>query len=115
MTPPYHARIFGDSIRPRVPSTFRASYHEAFSAVKPRLKKDGGKVVFTSAVAVYSKDASVWIAEEYFALTDSTFRYLCFTPETGVWLGPTPEVLLESLLRAQVLSAQCHRRDTSSR
>lgn len=36
------------------------------------------------------------VAEEFFSLTDSTFRYLCYTPETGVWLGSTPELLLES-------------------
>ena len=43
--PTYRRQTVGESaIRPRITATFRASYHAAFAAVKPRLKKDGGKV-----------------------------------------------------------------------
>lgn len=94
--PTYHRQAIDDSIRPRIAATFRASYHEAFSAVKPRLKKDGGKVVLSRLRSVFTRKSPCRLAEEFFELTDSTFRYLCYTPETGVWLGSTPEVLLES-------------------
>lgn len=95
--PTYRRQTVGESaIRPRITATFRASYHAAFAFVKPRLKKDGGKVVLSRLRSVFTKKTPVCLAEDYFSLTDSTFRYLCYTPETGVWLGSTPETLLES-------------------
>lgn len=86
----------GPEIRPRVSPTLRVSYHDAFSRVIPRLKSDGGKVVLSRHRTILTYKFPIRIAEEYFSLTDSTFRYLCYTPETGVWLGSTPELLLES-------------------
>lgn len=83
-------------IRPRVSPTLRASYHDAFSRVIPRLKSDGGKVVLSRHRSVITYRFPQDVARDYFSMTDSTFRYLCYTPETGVWLGSTPEVLLES-------------------
>lgn len=83
-------------INPRVSATHRASYHEAFSHIIPRLKAEGGKVVLSRHRTIYASRHLTDIVEEYFNLTDTTFRYLCFTPETGVWLGSTPELLLES-------------------
>lgn len=83
-------------IRPRISATFRASYHEAFSRIIPRLKSDGGKTVLSRHRTVFTKRLPVDIVMDYFSLTDSTFRYLCYTPETGVWFGSTPELLLES-------------------
>ncbi|MBD5354683.1 MAG: hypothetical protein HDR85_07250 [Bacteroides sp.] len=83
-------------IRPRVSATYRASYHDAFSHIIPRLKADGGKVVLSRHRTIFASRHLIDIVEEYFSLTDNTFRYLCYTPETGVWLGSTPELLLES-------------------
>ena len=83
-------------IRPRISATFRASYHEAFSRIIPRLKSDGGKTVLSRHRTVFTKRLPVDIVMDYFSLTDSTFRYLCYTPETGIWFGSTPEILLES-------------------
>lgn len=83
-------------IHPRVTPTFRASYHEAFSRVVSRLKKDGGKTVLSRIRSIFSIKTIFEIANEYFSVTSSTFRYLCFTHETGLWLGSTPELLLES-------------------
>lgn len=93
--PDYRHDIYS-SPRPRISPTRRASYHEAFSAVKPRLKNKGGKVVLSRHRSIFTKLNPLQIAARYFSLTDTTFRYLCFTPETGVWLGSTPELLLES-------------------
>lgn len=83
-------------IRPRVSPTLRASYHDAFARVIPRLKAEGGKVVLSRHRSILTYKFPQQVAEEFFSLTDSTFRYLCYTPETGVWLGSTPELLLES-------------------
>lgn len=83
-------------IHPRVTATFRAAYHEAFIHVMARLKADGGKTVLSRIRSIFSVKPVMAIAGEYFAATSSTFRYLCYTPETGLWLGSTPELLLES-------------------
>lgn len=83
-------------IRPRISPTFRASYHDAFSRIIPRLKAEGGKVVLSRHRTILTYKSPLDVAEEYFSLTDSTFRYLAYTPETGLWLGSTPELLLES-------------------
>lgn len=83
-------------IRPRIASTYRVSYHDAFSRIIPRLKAEGGKVVLSRMRTIFTMKHPLEISEEYFDLSDSTFRYMCYTPETGVWLGSTPEILLES-------------------
>ncbi|MCM1356847.1 MAG: chorismate-binding protein [Staphylococcus sp.] len=83
-------------IQPRVPATLRVSYTDAFSSIIPRLKADGGKVVLSRHRSILTFKFPTEIAQEYFSMTDKTFRYLCFTPETGIWLGSTPELLLES-------------------
>lgn len=83
-------------IRPRVSPTFRASYHEAFSRIIPRLKAEGGKTVLSRHRTIFTKRSPIDMVIDYFGLTDSTFRYLSYTPETGVWFGSTPELLLES-------------------
>ncbi|MCM1075875.1 MAG: chorismate-binding protein [Bacteroides sp.] len=83
-------------IRPQIAATHRASYHYAYSNIIRRLKEDDGKVVLSRHRTILSYRFPADIAEDYFGLTDTTFRYLCFTPETGVWLGSTPELLLES-------------------
>lgn len=81
---------------PYLTSTRRVSYDEAFRAMTRRLQKDGGKVVLSRHVALYSAADLIDVADAYFSRSSSAFRYLCFTPETGVWLGATPELLLES-------------------
>lgn len=88
-------------IRPRITPTFRASYHDAFSRIIPRLKADGGKVVLSRHRTILSQRFPIDVAKDYFSLTDTTFRYLCYTPETGIWLGSTPELLLESDSRSR--------------
>lgn len=81
---------------PSLSSTHRISYGEAFRAMTGRLKKYGGKVVLSRHEAIFSSRDIVDVAGEYFSCSPGTFRYLSFTPETGVWLGATPEVLIET-------------------
>ena len=83
-------------IRPRISPTFRVSYHDAFARIIPRLKVEGGKVVLSRHRTILTYKSPVDVAEEFFSLTDTTFRYLAYTPETGLWIGSTPELLLES-------------------
>lgn len=88
-------------IRPRIPSTFRASYHDAFSRIIPRLKAEGGKVVLSRHRTILTTVMPVNVAEDFFSLTDTTFRYMAYTPETGLWIGSTPDLLLESDSRSR--------------
>lgn len=81
-------------IRPSATSTRRVSYDAAFSHIIPRLKRYGGKVVLSQHQAILSRRPLLEVADEYFSCSDNTFRYLCYTPETGIWLGTTPELLL---------------------
>lgn len=83
--------------RPYLTSTRRISYDEAFHAMTHRLKKDGGKVVLSRHKALFSPSSVTDSARDYFMSAPSAFRYLSFTPETGLWLGATPELLLETL------------------
>ncbi|MDE6066730.1 MAG: chorismate-binding protein [Duncaniella sp.] len=82
--------------RPYLTSTRRVSYDEAYRNMTRRLRKDGGKVVLSRHEALWSGADITDVADEYFRHSPTAFRYLCFTPETGVWLGATPELLLES-------------------
>lgn len=81
--------------RPYTSSTVKASWEAAFKRVTRRLRKVGGKVVLSRHTALFSPRGIVDIAVEYISKAPGNFGYLCFTPETGVWYGSTPEVLLE--------------------
>lgn len=83
-------------IQPATYSTHRVSYDNAFASVIPRLKHSGGKVVLSQHQALISVRPLIQVAIDYFKQTNSTFRYLCFTPETGIWVGSTPELLMQS-------------------
>ena len=82
--------------RPYPTSTRRVSYDEAFHVMTRRLRKDGGKVVLSRHKSVFSSASLTAVAEEYFTTAPGAFRYMSFTPETGIWLGATPELLLET-------------------
>lgn len=86
----------GPCERPYLSSTRRVSYDEAFRAMMHRLQKEGGKVVLSRHEALYSDADIIDVADAYFRRSPSTFRYICFTPETGVWLGATPELIMQS-------------------
>lgn len=82
--------------RPCLTSTRRVSYDEAFHVMTRRLKKDGGKVVLSRHQSLFSPEKLCDITLKYFRNCPTTFRYICFTPETGIWLGASPELLLET-------------------
>lgn len=82
--------------RPALTSTRRVSYDEAFHVMTRRLRKAGGKVVLSCHSSVFSAGSLIDTARDYFDTSRQAFRYMCFTPETGIWLGATPELLLET-------------------
>lgn len=90
------ARFAPSSLYPYQSSTLRLNYREALDVMRRRVKKVGGKVVLSRHVAMFSNRPIVEAADSYFHLANDTFRYMCFTPENGLWIGGTPELLLES-------------------
>ncbi len=61
-----------------------------------RLKSRGGKTVYSKVVTGKSEGISwVNVIYDYFSIFQSTFRYAYYLPETGFWLGASPEILLE--------------------
>lgn len=83
-------------IYPLVSSTHRVSYANMFRGVMPRLKEFGGKVVISRHEALFSPRPLLDVVCEYFQALPSTFRYLVYTPESGVWFAATPELLLRT-------------------
>lgn len=57
-------------------------------------EKNGGKLVLGRVITKGGGDP-VKVAELYFCEFPQTFRYIYYTPQTGVWLGATPEILME--------------------
>lgn len=78
-------------------STVRASWNMALRNMRDRLRREGGKVVLSRHTSLFSSRALLPLAEEYMALNPANFGYVCFTPETGVWYGSTPELILETM------------------
>ena len=75
-------------------STLRGDYIPAVNAVIDGLKERGGKSVI-SRTTCGSSDGIDWaaVAMRYFERYPATMRYLYFTPQTGYWLGASPELL----------------------
>lgn len=81
-------------IRPVDNST---TFHEYLDRVVPlivEMRDDGSKTVVSRLICA-AGESPVEVASRYFAELPATFRYLCYTPQTGIWLGATPELLCE--------------------
>lgn len=72
----------------------RAVYEEGFKNIVAYLKKHGGKIVLSRCVVLASTAPLLDVVKEYFDACPDTFRYICYTPQSGVWFGATPELLL---------------------
>lgn len=84
-------------IHPHTQGTRYVAYRESLSQLGCFFDAcPDAKVVISRLICVTTSRSIIDIAERYFGCTSSTFRYLCFTPETGIWLGSTPELLLET-------------------
>ena len=76
-------------------STNKEDYIRRVSALIARLAKNGGKTVISRVVC--GKASSIdWIAvaRELFMKFGSAYRFLYYTPQTGAWIGASPESLL---------------------
>lgn len=83
-------------IYPSLYSTNPLNYREGLTKIRSRVRKIGGKGVLSRIKSLFTTLSPVESAERFFAANPNTFRYLCYTPETDIWLGATPELLLES-------------------
>ncbi|MDE7473705.1 MAG: chorismate-binding protein, partial [Muribaculaceae bacterium] len=82
-------------------STSREKHHQQVEEIVSLLKSQPGsrKIVLSRAICgeVKTDDYCLFwlkVASEYFAKHPNTFRFFYYTPQTGAWLGASPEVLL---------------------
>ena len=82
-------------IEPYDISTDFESYEKSINDVISILKESNGKVVISKVICEKHKITD-WanIAEKYFINFDNTFRYIYYTPQTGCWLGASPEIII---------------------
>jgi len=74
-------------------TTDRLKYISIVSGIIARLKKMGGKTVYSRLETIHSDADILDVALEYFKDFGGSFRYIAFTSETGIWLGATPELV----------------------
>lgn len=89
--------------QPCAESTDRLKYLSVASSIVAHLRKEGGKTVFSRVILLRSEKSVVDVALDYFSKFPDTFRYLCFTQETGLWLGATPETVADYTLSTGLL------------
>ena len=58
------------------------------------LHETGGKLVLARVIACKG-GGPIEVARHYFPRFPQSFRYIYYTPQTGLWLGATPETLIE--------------------
>ncbi len=75
-------------------STSFAQYAASAEKVIAELHERGGKVVLSRIIVEEGFDP-VTVALKYFSEFPDTFRSLFFTPSKGLWLGATPELLVD--------------------
>lgn len=59
------------------------------------LSGDGEKAVYARQKTLKSDMAPTIVADTYFAEHPGCFRFLYYTPATGLWLGASPELLVD--------------------
>ncbi len=89
-------QTLSDEVRPWQDPTLQTDYIRRLSKLIDRLKLRGGKTVFSRVICGHSDRFDIRLfVEKQFASFPMTFRYLYFTPETGAWLGTSPEIFLD--------------------
>ncbi len=75
-------------------STDKNTYLDGVGSVVNRLRHEGGKTVISSVIRLdYDAIDIVSAADDYFSIHPEAFCYLYFTPDTGLWLGASPEII----------------------
>lgn len=78
-----------------VASTSFMPYYAIARNIIDTHKRDDGKTVLSRIIRFTTSVPLVTVASRYFASMTTSFRYIFFTPETGLWLGASPELLYE--------------------
>ena len=84
------------SLEPWRDSTSKESYLESTQALIDTLKTRGGKCVRMRTICGSCKSLDInAVVHDLFARFADAFCYCVFTAETGLWIGATPEVLVD--------------------
>lgn len=84
-------------------STDRDEYIHGLNGVIQDLKSDAEKTVISRILNVKSEKDPIDVARTYFDIHPACFRYVMFTPETGIWLASTPELLVDYDKQSKIL------------
>lgn len=91
-----------ENLKPYPVSTSRSQHKEGVLSICNGLKELGrGKTVLSRVITGNGPACDcnlfwVEVARELFDTHDGCFRFIYFTPETGAWIGATPELLLKN-------------------
>ena len=78
-------------------STGLGRYIDSVEKIISRCRTRNGKTVYSRTICGHLPEGLSWglVAEKYFRQFPDTLRFIYFTPETGGWLGASPEVLID--------------------
>ena len=80
-------------IEPTAKSTDKYAYLGLATQLIDSLEDDSEKVVLSRLIALEGPKDVIGLALEYFRNHPNTFRYICYTRETGIWFGASPEIV----------------------
>lgn len=72
----------------------REEYLEAVSSLIDGLKREDGKVVYARRKLAISNTKPADVAQRYFNSHPEALCFIYYTPQTGLWIGATPELIL---------------------
>lgn len=91
--------ISGKMINSSIPEQNSTNYNDYINQVQSiinYLKLEKGKVVLSKIYCNKHNITNYYIlVKNYFSAYPNTFRYIYYTPKTGLWIGATPEILLK--------------------
>ncbi|MCH5318573.1 MAG: chorismate-binding protein [Paramuribaculum sp.] len=76
-------------------STDFMTYYAIVRELVAEHRRDNAKTVISRVIRFQTSVPVMTVASRYFRKMTRTFRFLYFTPQTGLWLGATPELLYE--------------------
>ncbi len=90
------AGVFSCEVAPWSRSTEYEEYCRRVGGLIETLRQTRGKTVISRAISEsVSRVDWIGVCHELFSLFTDTYRFIYYTPQTGAWLGATPELLLD--------------------
>ena len=81
---------------PEQNSTNYNVYINQVQSIINHLKLEDGKIVLSKIYCDKHNITNYYLlVKKYFSAYPNTFRYIYYTPQTGFWIGATPEILLK--------------------